>query len=116
MTEKAAQFTDKYGAGGLRTKPEVLARPVKDYKALVVAHDLFMAGWDTVVQGSWSLNSSRLLPLLHNTQTGDGNGKQAIKTQPVHLVASDLSYKSPSCTWTTGRTKKEKKKGLVLFS
>lgn len=49
MTEKAVQFTDKYGAGGLRTKPEVLARPVKDYKALVVAHDLFTAGWDTVV-------------------------------------------------------------------
>lgn len=32
------------GAGELRAKPEVLARPVKDYKALVVAHDLFMAG------------------------------------------------------------------------
>lgn len=45
MTEKAAQFTDKYrGQGELRAKPEVLARPVKDYKALVVAHDLFMAG------------------------------------------------------------------------
>lgn len=44
MTGKAVQFTDKYGAGGLRMKPEVLARPVKDYKALVVVHDLFMAG------------------------------------------------------------------------
>lgn len=47
MTEKAAQFTDKYEAGwggGRRTKPGVLARPVKDYKALVVAHDLLMAG------------------------------------------------------------------------
>lgn len=29
MTEKAVQFTDKYGAGG---KPEVLARPVKTIK------------------------------------------------------------------------------------
>lgn len=57
------------GAGGLGAKPEVLARPVKDYKALVVAHDLFMAGWNTVVWGSWSLNSSRLLPLLRNAQT-----------------------------------------------
>lgn len=94
MTEKAAQFTDKYEAGwegGRRTKPGVLARPVKDYKALVVAHDLLMAGWDTVVWGSWSLNSSTLLPLLRNTQTGDGNGKHAIKKLPVHLVASDSS-------------------------
>lgn len=54
------------GAGGLRTKPGVLAGPVKDYKALVVAHDLFMAGWHTVVWGSWSLHSSRLL--LHKQQ------------------------------------------------
>ena len=29
--------------GVLRSEPEVLAGPVKDYKALVVAHDLFMA-------------------------------------------------------------------------
>lgn len=32
------------GVGGPRTKPGVLAGPVKAYKALVVAHDLFMAG------------------------------------------------------------------------
>ena len=98
MTEKAAQFTDKYEAGwggGWRTKPGVLARPVKDYKALVVAHDLLMAGWDTVVWGSWSLNSSTLLPLLRNTQTGDGNGKHAFKKLPVHLVASDSFCISP---------------------
>lgn len=54
------------GAGGLRTKPEVLAWPVKDYKALVVAHDLFMAGWHTVVQDSWSLYSSKVL--LHKQE------------------------------------------------
>lgn len=35
---------------GLWTKPEVLARPVKDYKALVVVHDLFMAGTDGTAQ------------------------------------------------------------------
>lgn len=67
------------GVGGPRTKPGVLAGPVKAYKALVVAHDLFMAGWDAVVWGSWSLCSSWLLPLLHNTQTGDGNGNKALK-------------------------------------
>lgn len=54
------------GAGGLRTKPEVLAGPVKDYKALVVAHDLFMTAWDTVVWGSWSFYSSTRLLLLPN--------------------------------------------------
>lgn len=60
------------GAGGLRAKPEVLAGPVNDYKALVAAHDLFTAGC-----GSWSLHKPRLLPLLPDSQAGDG--KQAVK-------------------------------------
>lgn len=33
-----------HGREGLRMKPGVSAWPVRDYKALLVAHDLFMAG------------------------------------------------------------------------
>lgn len=62
MTEKVVQFTDEEWVRGRGVKAEVLAGPVKDYKALVVAHDLFMTDWDTVVLGSRKLYSST--PLL----------------------------------------------------
>lgn len=41
MTEEVLQFTEEVVEG---VKAEVLAGLVRVYKALVVAHDLFMAG------------------------------------------------------------------------
>lgn len=69
MTEKVVQFTDKeWAGGGGGLKAEVLAGLVKDYKALVVAHDLFMTDWDSVVLGSWKLNGAAVLKMVAEKQ------------------------------------------------
>lgn len=82
------------GAEGLGAESEVSAGPVKDYKALVVAHDLFMADWDTVVWGSWSLLDSTLLlhwqkdELVHGKRKKRASG--AVNARMASYMYPDL--------------------------
>lgn len=70
------------GGWGLRMKPEVSAWPVRGYKALLVAHDLFMAGWDAAVRGSWSLKDRCRFCIT---------SKPIVKMQLMHSGASGSS-------------------------